>query len=109
MSKLAGSKIIVITLLFLIWGSVSFAGNTEKKNNKPNILFIMTDQQHAGMMSCAGNKYLYTPALDALARDGIRFELAYSSNLDHKSDVARPNLVETSILLVPNTLPLRGL
>ena len=36
-------------------------------------------------------------------------ELAYSSNLDHKREVARPNLVETSILLVPKTLPLRGL
>lgn len=45
---------------------------------KPNILFIMTDQQYAGMMSCAGNKYLKTPALDSLAASGMRFEKAYS-------------------------------
>jgi arylsulfatase A-like enzyme len=46
----------------------------------PNILFIMTDQQSAEMMSCAGNEYLHTPALDGLAEQGVRFELAYSPN-----------------------------
>jgi choline-sulfatase len=46
----------------------------------PNILFIMTDQQYAGMMSCTGNPYLQTPALDKLAASGMRFELAYSPN-----------------------------
>jgi choline-sulfatase len=46
----------------------------------PNILFIMTDQQHAGMMSCTGNQWLGTPAMDSLARDGIRFERAYATN-----------------------------
>jgi len=47
---------------------------------RPNILYIMTDQQHAGMMSCAGNPWLRTPAMDSLAASGVRFELAYSSN-----------------------------
>jgi choline-sulfatase len=46
----------------------------------PNILFIMTDQQYAGMMSCTGNPYLKTPALDRLAASGMLFELAYSPN-----------------------------
>ena len=46
----------------------------------PNILFIMTDQQHAGMLSGAGNRYLRTPALDALAAAGTRFERAYAAN-----------------------------
>ena len=47
---------------------------------RPNILYIMTDQQHAGMMSCAGNRWLKTPAMDSLAAGGVRFELAYSAN-----------------------------
>jgi arylsulfatase A-like enzyme len=47
---------------------------------RPNILYIMTDQQHAGMLSCAGNRWLKTPALDGLAASGTRFDLAYSSN-----------------------------
>ena len=51
-----------------------------RNGQTPNILFIMTDQQHAGMMSCTGNKWLGTPAMDRLARDGIRFEMAYATN-----------------------------
>ncbi|MBM4027973.1 MAG: sulfatase [Planctomycetes bacterium] len=47
---------------------------------RPNILFIMTDQQHAGMMSCTGNRWLKTPALDRLAASGVRFERAYACN-----------------------------
>ena len=52
----------------------------QEKRKRPNILFIMTDQQNAGMMSCAGNKWLKTPALDRLAASGVRFERAYCSN-----------------------------
>ncbi len=47
---------------------------------KPNILYIFTDQQSATMMSCAGNRNLKTPAMDSLARRGVRFERAYCSN-----------------------------
>jgi arylsulfatase A-like enzyme len=47
---------------------------------KPNVLFIITDQQHAGMLSCAGNSYVKTPALDSLASSGVRFEKAYCAN-----------------------------
>jgi len=47
---------------------------------RPNVLFIMTDQQHAGMMSCTGNAWLNTPAMDRLAASGIRFERAYACN-----------------------------
>ena len=49
-------------------------------NTHPNMLFIMTDQQHATMTSCAGNTQLQTPAMDQLAHDGIRFENAYCTN-----------------------------
>lgn len=47
---------------------------------RPNILLILTDQQSASMMSCAGNPWLRTPALDSLAADGMRFDRAYSTN-----------------------------
>ena len=50
------------------------------KPAKPNILFIITDQQHAGMLSCAGNPYLKIPSLDGLAAMGTRFEMAYCAN-----------------------------
>ena len=46
---------------------------------RPNIVYIMTDQQYAGAMSCTGNPYLHTPAMDRLAAMGVRFEKAYCS------------------------------
>ena len=50
------------------------------KANKPNILFIMTDQQTANALSCAGNPYVKTPNLDRLAARGVRFTQSYASN-----------------------------
>ncbi len=50
------------------------------KADQPNILLITTDQQYARMMSCAGEASVKTPALDALAARGVRFENAYCAN-----------------------------
>ena len=47
---------------------------------RPNILFIMTDQQRYDMLSCAGNRYVHTPSLDQLAENGVRFERNYCAN-----------------------------
>lgn len=46
---------------------------------RPNIIYIMTDQQTATAMSCAGNPDLHTPNMDRLAEHGVRFENAYCS------------------------------
>jgi arylsulfatase A-like enzyme len=64
----------------LMLGQAASAGDSQKNQGRPNILFIMTDQQQAGMMSCEGNKWLKTPALDRLAASGMRFERAFASN-----------------------------
>jgi len=48
--------------------------------DQPNIIYLFTDQQHADMMSCAGNTDLKTPAMDYIAENGIRFTRAYTSN-----------------------------
>ena len=47
---------------------------------QPNILLVLTDQQGASMMSCAGNRYLHTPAMDRIAGQGVRFTGAWCSN-----------------------------
>lgn len=44
---------------------------------RPNILWIMTDQQCADSLSIAGNPDLSTPAMDSIAAAGVRFEKAY--------------------------------
>lgn len=51
-----------------------------KQEKQPNILYICTDQQSEAMMSCSGNKYLKTPAMDYIANNGIRFTRAYTTN-----------------------------
>ena len=43
-------------------------------NKRPNLLFILTDDQGAWAMRCAGNTDIHTPNLDRLARQGTRFE-----------------------------------
>jgi arylsulfatase A-like enzyme len=47
---------------------------------KPNVLFIMTDQQSYTMMSCMGNTGVRTPNMDAIAKMGYRFEKNYCVN-----------------------------
>ncbi len=51
-----------------------------QNSDKPNIIYIYIDQLSETMMSCAGNKYLKTPAIDYIARNGIRFTRAYTTN-----------------------------
>ena len=51
--------------------------STGEITSPPNIVYIMTDQQAFDAMSCAGNELVHTPALDALAASGLRFENAY--------------------------------
>jgi len=68
-----------------IGGSVLLAEGcleTARKQSikKPNIIYIYTDQQSASMMSCAGNKWLKTGAMDYIAANGIRFTRAYTTN-----------------------------
>ena len=45
-----------------------------------NVLFIITDQQRANHLSCAGNPDLRTPNIDCLAHESIRFTNAYCAN-----------------------------
>ncbi|MCX6911086.1 MAG: sulfatase-like hydrolase/transferase, partial [Verrucomicrobia bacterium] len=73
--------------------NLAFAGES-----RPNILLIITDQQHAGMLSCAGNPHLKTPNLDSLARTGARFERAYCGN---------PVCVPSRFCMMSGTMPSR--
>ena len=47
-------------------------------NRKPNILFIFSDQQRWDTMGCYGQKLNVTPHLDQLAREGVRFDQAFT-------------------------------
>lgn len=53
--------------------------NRSKNRSRPNILLVTTDQQRPDTMSCAGHPCLYTPHLDQIADEGVRFQSAYSN------------------------------
>jgi arylsulfatase len=47
--------------------------------DRPNILYIMTDQQRFDTIAALGNDEIYTPNLDRLTRRGLTFTNAYST------------------------------
>src|ERR1700747_1187670 len=46
---------------------------------RPDILFIMTDQQRFDTIAALGNSHIYTPNMDRLVRRGISFSNAYAT------------------------------
>ncbi len=64
--------------------ALAFASCTRRPGlnpwNRPNILFIMTDDHAAQAMSCYGSVLNHTPSLDRIAREGMRFDNCFSTN-----------------------------
>lgn len=61
-----------------VLGCDAFSEFAASEPAKPNLLFIMTDQQRWDALSSAGNMVLETPNLDRLARQAAFFSNAYS-------------------------------
>ena len=47
--------------------------------HRPDIVFILGDNHNAETMGCAGHPVIETPALDRLAREGVRFENTFNT------------------------------
>ncbi len=73
-----GKLNLIKSICVLLTGLVLVAQRAETR--RPNIVYIFTDEQSAKMMSCTGNPWLETPAMDYIAENGVRFERAYASN-----------------------------
>lgn len=56
------------------------ADDTAATVERPNVLFVITDQQRADHVGFGGNDVVRTPHLDALAARGMVFESAWVSN-----------------------------
>ena len=48
--------------------------------DRPNIIFIMTDDHAYHALSCYGSKVNETPHMDRLAKEGVRFDRAFVTN-----------------------------
>ena len=44
-----------------------------KRAGRPNVLFLMTDEQHYRSLSLTGNRYIQTPHMDRIGREGAVF------------------------------------
>ncbi len=53
--------------------------NLEGLAQRPNIIYIMTDDMGYGDLSCYGQKKYTTPNLDKLASQGVKFLNAYAA------------------------------
>ncbi|VGO18293.1 sulfatase family protein [Pontiella sulfatireligans] len=63
-------------LLGLTLGGFNFAAEAQ---TRPNIIFLMTDDQSIHSMGCYGNGDVQTPNLDRLATDGMIFDRHYAT------------------------------
>ncbi len=58
----------------------------DRKADRPNFLFIITDQQRADWIGCYGHPLIKTPHIDAIAARGVRFD-----NFHATSPICMPN------------------
>jgi len=58
----------------LALGTGAAATAQRPAQQRPNLLFIMTDQQPPSTLGCYGNRVVRTPHLDRLAAEGMRFD-----------------------------------
>ncbi|MGV3540807.1 MAG: sulfatase-like hydrolase/transferase, partial [Rufibacter sp.] len=75
-----------ITLSVFGWGAIAFSGCTattgqadKKEDKRPNIVIIMADDLGYSDVGCYGGE-VQTPAIDALAQNGVRFTQFYNSS-----------------------------
>ena len=50
------------------------------EQERPNIIFIMTDDHTTQAMSCYGGNLIETPHMDRIADEGMRFDNCYATN-----------------------------
>jgi choline-sulfatase len=68
----------IVFVLCLISASPVANTQTHSKTSQPNVFLITIDTLRADHVHCYGYKDIQTPALDSLAKDGIRFTQAFT-------------------------------
>jgi arylsulfatase A-like enzyme len=61
-------------------GEAAREERSSTRAKRPNILFIITDDQAQSALSIYGNSILRTPNMDRIGREGIRFDQAFVTN-----------------------------
>lgn len=75
-SRLAAAFAVLVAGCSLCHAPGAFAATVP---TRPNVIFIMTDDQGSTDAGCYGARDLQTPSIDALAASGVRFTQFYSA------------------------------
>ncbi|MDR8394552.1 sulfatase-like hydrolase/transferase [Aliifodinibius sp. S!AR15-10] len=73
---------LLLVAFFYLAGCQEEAAETQR----PNIIYLMADDQRADAFGFAGNDHIITPNLDKLASDGVTFKNAY-----HVAPICQPS------------------
>lgn len=68
-------KILIPILVFLLPNGVCYC-----QTSKTNIILIVADDLGYGDLSCYGSRKIYTPNIDHLAADGVKFKQFYAGS-----------------------------
>ena len=60
---------ILVPILLLVLCSLLSAAS------RPNIIYLMTDDQRADTLGCMGNEIIQTPNIDKMASQGVLFKM----------------------------------
>ncbi|MFW6277313.1 MAG: arylsulfatase [Prolixibacteraceae bacterium] len=71
---------LTAVIVFLLSYACQPSGNSSIEQQKPNIIYIMTDDMGYSDLGCYGQQVIQTPNLDQLVKDGIRFTNFYSGS-----------------------------
>ncbi|MEX2112064.1 MAG: sulfatase [Pirellulales bacterium] len=74
-SQLIGRRLALIAMI--AGYSLSPLAIRAEVPRRPNILFLLTDDQRADTLGCMGNTLIRTPHIDALSRRGLTFDNAF--------------------------------
>ncbi|WDE97730.1 sulfatase-like hydrolase/transferase [Lentisphaera profundi] len=69
---------LILSILLMVTAAVHAAQGTHE-TKKPNVIFILTDDQGSGDLGITGHPYLRTPNIDRLAKEGTRFTQFYTN------------------------------
>ena len=72
-------KANIHVMLFVVILLMGFACAESFAGTRPNIIFLMADDQNVGSVGCYGNPEVVTPNMDKLGTDGVIFSRHYNT------------------------------
>ena len=76
-------QFFIYLVLFIFFGNTLLRADKESAkafaDDRPNIIFFLTDDQRNDFLGCTGHPIIKTPNIDKLATEGTLFENAFVS------------------------------